>query len=380
MEPISDEEQAALEAQHDALLHDLRQSSPPDLQGLAHVLDRHFDEATQLGFLRQMIYQAADAICVTDRRGLLSLVNHAFCKLVEKPMSEIIGHHVATVIGAEHSEFARVAERLDQGAVQHDFEFILTREGRSPRVLSISMTPLLNPMRGNYTMCVSMARDVTGRWELERQVIEWQERARQYLYALHPPDIAEAMVQGRVEAQNLNATVVFTDITGFTGFTARVPPQEVARALHQYFTAMSQVVLDHNGWVDKFVGDSVMALFGVPGGSPDHARQAALAATAMMAEMNALDLPWRHKVGVASGQVIAGDIGSQQKPTYTAIGDPVNLAARLKDMARPGEVLLCPRTHRQAGDGFRYEDLGELDVRGYGPSGVFRLLSSQESR
>jgi adenylate cyclase len=139
---------------------------------------------------------------------------------------------------------------------------------------------------------------------------------------------------------------------------------------------MSQVVLDHNGWVDKFVGDSVMALFGVPGGSPDHARQAALAANAMMAQMNDLDLPWRHKVGVATGQVIAGDIGSQQKPTYTAIGDPVNLAARLKDMARPGEVLLCPRTQRQAGDGFHYEDLGELDVRGYGPSGVFRLLSN----
>ena len=361
---------------HDALIADMVASRPSTAAEVETLLNRHIDLETQFGFMRELIYQAADAICVTDREGRLLLVNWAFCKLVEKPLEETLGHHVADIIGADPAILAEVGERLQGGAPQHDFEFILRREGRPPRVLSISMTPLRNPVRGNYTLCVNMARDVTGRWELERQVIEWQERARTYLYALHPPEIAEAMVERRVEAQNLQATVVFTDITGFTHFTTQVPPREVAQALHHYFTAMTQVVLDYDGWVDKFVGDSIMALFGVPGGAVDHSRQAVQASHAMMKRMNELDLPWRHKVGVATGQVIAGDIGSRQKPTYTAIGDPVNLAARLKDMARPSEVLLCPRTHREAGAGFHYEDLGELDVRGYGATGVFRLLSA----
>jgi class 3 adenylate cyclase len=119
-----------------------------------------------------------------------------------------------------------------------------------------------------------------------------------------------------------------------------------------------------------------MALFGIPGGSADHSRRAVDAAAGMVRVMKDLDLPWRHKVGVATGQVIAGDIGSQQKPTYTAIGDAVNLASRLTAMARPGEVLVCPATQRHAGSDFNYEDLGDLDVRGYGSCQVFRLLPS----
>lgn len=356
---------------HELLIADYLREQPNSTGKVEALLDRRFDRDIQLTFARQLIYQASDAICVTDRQGRLTLVNRAFCELVGKPMGEVLGRPVSEVTLQDPTLFAEVGEQLNRGAVQHDFELILRREGEAPRILSISMTPLRNPVRGNFTLCVNVARDVTGRWELERQVIEWQDRARQYLYALHPPEIAE----GRVEARNLDATVIFTDVTGFTHFTTQVPPCEVARALHRYFTAMTQVVLDYNGWVDKFVGDSIMALFGVPGGSPEHARQAVLAGQAMMRRMAELDLPWRHKVGIATGQVIAGDIGSTQKPTYTAIGDPVNLAARLKDMARPGEVLLCPRTQREAGAGFPYEDLGELDVRGYGASGVFRLLA-----
>jgi class 3 adenylate cyclase len=294
-------------------------------------------------------------------------------------MEALLGQPIRELVEVDPQRFAEMVARLSQGSAEHDYEFILPREGEALRVLSLSMTPLRDPADRTFSLTVVVARDVTGRRELERQVVEWQERARRYLYAIHPPEIAEAMVEGRLEARNLHVSVLFTDITNFTGFATRVSASEVARALHRYFTAMSEVVLDHHGWVDKFVGDSIMALFGVPGGAPDHERQAVHAAAAMAARMCGLELPWRHKIGIATGQVVVGDIGSRQKPTYTAIGDPVNLASRLTAMARPGEVLLCSRMHAAvAGEGLAFEDLGELDVRGYGVSQVFRLLPAQQ--
>jgi adenylate cyclase len=184
------------------------------------------------------------------------------------------------------------------------------------------------------------------------------------------------MVEGQLDPQTLPASVLFTDITNFTTYAARASAGELTEALQRYFTAITEVVLNHDGWVDKFIGDSVMALFGVPGGSTEHAHQAVRAASEMDRVMATLGLPWKHRVGIATGRVVAGDIGSRQKPTYTAIGDPVNLASRLTGIARPGEVLVCPDTYADVVTaGFRFEALGELDVRGYGAAPVFRLLS-----
>jgi PAS domain S-box-containing protein len=363
-----------LDPEHDALVAKLIRANPMTRQDVERVMDGLIPMEQQLGFLRELVSQAADAICVFDRRRRLLLVNQAFCELVRKSVGEVMGRDLMEVIGGDPGEFERMGGHLQIGEPQRDYEFILRRNGDRTRVLSVALTPLRNPVRGNHTLTVCMARDVTGRWELERQVVEWQERARQYLYAVHPPEIAEAMVEGRVEARNLQVSVIFTDVTNFTHFTSQVEPDEVADALQRYFTAMSQIVLEHHGWVDKFVGDSIMALFGVPGGAPDHAQEALACSGEMIQAMSELDLPWRHKIGVATGQVIAGDIGSRQKPTYTAIGGTVNLASRLKDMARPSEVLVCSRTHRDGGERFRYEALGDLDVRGYGSAEVYRLL------
>lgn len=359
----------------DDLIAELQARRPHTTRVLSALLDRYLSTQTQLHFFREMVFRSADAIAITGRAGRLLLVNSAFSSLLGTPMEAVLGEPIAEVAGLESSLFEAIAEQLSRGEALPDYEYILQREGHPARVLSISVTPLLDPTDGTFNLAVVVARDVTGRWELERQVAEWQQRARQYLYALHPPEIAEAMVEGRVEARNLNVSVLFTDVTGFTRFSAQVPPAEVAAALHQYFTGVSQVVLEHQGWVDKFIGDSVMALFGIPGGSADHARRALEAAAGMGQVLKELSLPWRHKIGVASGQVIAGDIGSLQKPTYTAIGDAVNLASRLTAMARPGEILVCPTTHHLAGDDISYEDLGDLDVRGYGSCQVFRLLS-----
>lgn len=359
------------------LVSDLVASPPGTKRALIALLDRHYPQEFQLYFLRELVFQSADAICVSDLEGRLLIVNPAFCELVGRSMNEVLGRRVSEIIQTEEERIQEIEAQLARGIPQKDYEFILRREGETTRVLSVSMTPMAHPGDGVYRLCVHVTRDVTGRRELERQVAEWQERARQYLYSLHPPEIAEAMVEGRLEARNLNVSVLFTDVSGFTHFTSRVPASEAAGALQRYFTAMTQIVLDHQGWVDKFVGDSIMALFGVPGGSPDHALQAVRAGQQMIRDMRELDLPWRHKVGIASGQVIAGNIGSRQKPTYTAIGDPVNLANRLTQTARPGEVLVCPTTHAAAGTGFPYEPLGDLEIRGYGYCKVFRLLPAE---
>jgi PAS domain S-box-containing protein len=356
---------------YDELIADLVAARPGNQTELLAVLDRRIPLAEQLGLLRAILFGAADAICITDLEGRVLMVNRAACQLARRPMGDLVGRPLQEVIAVHPERYAALQAQLARGVPVQDYEFIL-QQAEEERVLSISMTPMRASKQG-FGLVVHVARDVTARHQLERAVKEWQARARQYLYALHPPEVAEELVAGQLQARHLPVTVVFTDISGFTRLTSREPPADVARALQRYFTAMVAVVYDHQGWVDKFIGDSLMAVFGMPAPHPDQAVRALRASLEMERAMRGLALPWRHKVGLATGPVIAGDWGAAQKPCYTAIGTPVNLASRLAHLARPGEILLCHATHAAAQGDFHYEPLGELDIHGYGSSEVYRL-------
>ncbi len=167
-------------------------------------------------------------------------------------------------------------------------------------------------------------------------------------------------------------TVVFADVVGFTPLTTRMKPEDTVALLNELFTILTEIVFRHGGTVDKFIGDSVMAIFGAPSPQDDHAERALRTAEDMLRFLETGNAAWEERygvriqlaIGVNTGSAVVGNIGSESRIEYTAIGDTVNVAARLEAIARPQQILITQATKDAAGDGFEYFDGGEHELPG----------------
>jgi class 3 adenylate cyclase len=191
------------------------------------------------------------------------------------------------------------------------------------------------------------------------------------------PEVARLAIEEaeRLEEQVVRCSVLFVDIRRFTALAEVLPPARLIGTLNRYFERMLAAVEVDGGIVNKFGGDSLLAVFGSPlNPGEDHARRAVRAALRMqsaLAEFNReqaqAEMPeLRVGFGLATGEVVAGKIGSSRKLEYTVIGDPVNLAARLQELTTElkAEILVSAETARLAGGEARLRSLGEIEVRG----------------
>ncbi|HSI58736.1 MAG TPA: adenylate/guanylate cyclase domain-containing protein, partial [Ideonella sp.] len=190
---------------------------------------------------------------------------------------------------------------------------------------------------------------------------EWKSRRSlmQLFSSYVPPDRARQLArdpsQQHIAAANCELTLLFCDLRGFSGIAETLPPLALRDLLNEYLSQATEIVHRHGGTLDKFIGDAVMAFWGAPQPQPDHAVRAVRAAlelTESMAPLNvsllARGLPAvRFGIGLATGVVCVGDLGSKLRRSYTAVGDAVNLAARLESLTREVEVdlLVSDSTH-----------------------------------
>jgi len=169
-------------------------------------------------------------------------------------------------------------------------------------------------------------------------------------------------------------TVLFSDIRGFTSVTEKGNPEELVAQLNEYFSRMVEIVFRHKGTVDKFVGDMVMALFGAPLDDPDHAEHAVQAAIDMVRELGELNKAWAERgmtqldigVGINSGDMIAGNIGSSSIMSYTVIGDNVNLGSRLESLNKDYKtrIIMSDATRTRLRNTYETRPLGDVKVKG----------------
>jgi adenylate cyclase len=167
------------------------------------------------------------------------------------------------------------------------------------------------------------------------------------------PELAGEIAAHEEEVQlggaKCRVVVLFSDIRGFTALSERLSPEETASVLNEYFTAMVDIVFQHGGTLDKFMGDALMALWGAPLARPDDADRAMSAALAMQRRLRDLTPQWTARgrprlevgIGLSVGEVFAGNIGSARRLEYTVLGDAVNTASRLCAEAGPGEILIA---------------------------------------
>jgi class 3 adenylate cyclase len=168
----------------------------------------------------------------------------------------------------------------------------------------------------------------------------------------------------------VEATVLFSDLRGFTEISESLAAEEAVTLLNQFLSPMVDIVLSYGGTLDKFRGDGIMALFGVPAQRPDDALNAVRAALEMQALLSRLEVPGQPRrrlqmgVGINTGTVVAGNIGSERRHDFTVIGDAVNVAARFESNAGPGQVLITDQTWQQVQRWVNGQSIGTLRVKG----------------
>lgn len=207
--------------------------------------------------------------------------------------------------------------------------------------------------------------------------IRQEERLRSKLERFHSPQVIEMILQGDQEtkdnimdAKEVEATILFSDIIGFTRLAEKMPPKKVNILLNQYFSHMTDIIFKYDGTLDKYIGDGLMAVFGAPMQKEDDAVRAILAALEMKVRLKTIKeqglgaRPFDIRIGINTGLVVAGNIGSPKRMDYTVIGDPVNIASRLEAMALPNQILIGEETYNRVKDHFKIKEVGKWKVKG----------------
>ncbi|HNX76171.1 MAG TPA: adenylate/guanylate cyclase domain-containing protein [Candidatus Rifleibacterium sp.] len=173
---------------------------------------------------------------------------------------------------------------------------------------------------------------------------------------------------------NKTAAIMFSDIAGFTAFSAKFSPKEVVNLMNEYLSRMTEVILDHQGEIDKFIGDAIMARFGVLSDLPYPARNAVEAACAMLEELDRLRSEWAARglenfnirIGIATGPVLAGNIGSARRQEFTVMGTTVNLASRLEALNKEtgSRILVDEETFSHLPKGLKFVKRENQRIRG----------------
>jgi adenylate cyclase len=194
--------------------------------------------------------------------------------------------------------------------------------------------------------------------------------------------LAPALVDRMLKSERLpelggearEVTVMFADIAGFTGLSESLTPGALVQLMNAYLSAMTDIIEAESGFVDKYIGDAIVAVFGAPVGDPDHPRhavRAALACRRRLAEMNESEPAFaghrlKARIGLASGEVVVGNVGSRRRFNYTVMGDTVNLASRLEgaNKAYGTDILVGESVRIEAGNGFRWREIDLVRVKG----------------
>jgi adenylate cyclase len=183
-----------------------------------------------------------------------------------------------------------------------------------------------------------------------------------------------------------DATVLFTDVRGFTAYSEQREPEEVVENLNEYFRIVTKFILQYGGYVDKFIGDAVLGVFCLPIARADHAERAVRAAVSMQRELQQADssrnqLFSKIGIGINSGVLVSGNLGSQVKIEYSVIGDSVNVASRLNALAGPGDIVMSRSTYQLAKDIALVKALPSQKVKGKSePVEVFQLIGIEERK
>jgi adenylate cyclase len=319
-------------------------------------------------YLESVIESLSNGVVSIDTEGRITTANAPAARLLGVAEAALPGASAAQVLGAVNAELpGRVARVHESGQafLQYDLD------GRTPggRAFStnVNAVPLLDPA-GARRGVVVVLDDITS-----------EKRVKSSLSRYMSKDVVEKLLADEdnpaLGGVRQDVTILFSDIRSYTSLTENAGAHEIVEMLNEYFSRMVDVIFERNGILDKFIGDAIMAVFGVPFARPEadpvNAVEAALDMQAHLAAYNKERVargqsPIKTGIGLASGEVVCGNIGSEKRMDYTVIGDAVNLASRLEGATKQYGVHILIGEHLRARIGARFacREIDRLRVKG----------------
>jgi class 3 adenylate cyclase len=226
-------------------------------------------------------------------------------------------------------------------------------------------------MKGQSALLISYARDLSASFRRIKAEEELRNRLSRYMRKDLVDKLATSEKGVFPERERKEVTVLYADIRSFTSLSERMSAEDVVSMLNEFFSAMVDIIFRNDGILDKFVGDQIMAVFGIISHEKDASRNAVNAAIEMQDAMEELMKRRREQgneyfeigIGINTGDVIAGNVGSENRMDYTVIGETVNTAARLQQIAKGGEVIIGEQTYQQVKSEFDIQKKGEIKVK-----------------
>jgi adenylate cyclase len=323
-----------------------------------------------------MLESMSNGVITLDSQEKIVTCNAAGLRILRTEAAAIVGRPAADFFGADNGWVMDKLRQVEQNqSAEHlmDAELVLRGDTRS---VNFSVQPLL-----------SMEQKRIG-WMLMIEDISSEKRLRSTMSRYMDPGIADQMVANGAEllgGKNVPATVLFSDIRSFTTITEQLGAQGTVTLLNEYFTMMVDCIQREEGMLDKFIGDAIMAAFGIPVGHEDDADRAVRTAIAMISELQAWNQrragegkpPVEIGIGLNTDQVVSGNIGSKKRMDYTIIGDGVNLAARLESACKQygARILISEFTYRALRGTYRMREVDIVVVKGKTkPVAIYEVL------
>ncbi len=332
-------------------------------------------------YASHLLNSVADSLIVTDAKNKIVQINPAAEAIFGYSEKELIGQDINIFIPEElREEYKKtVLDVVLQGKAFTNFNVKRKRKDGTEILLLVTVAPVFED-DGTIYYRIHSAKDMTEQEQMRLQ-IKQMESLKKYF----PTQIIEKLIDSNndisLSYDRKKVTIFFSDLVGFTELSDGMEAEDVVSLLREYFTSMSEIVYKYSGTLDKFIGDALFVFFGAPSseGIEQDAVNCINMALDMQKKLDELNNKWQlpHpltiRMGINTGYVTVGNLGSDMRMEYTIIGTPVNIASRLEHECEPGHILISYVTASYVKNDFELREKGEITLRG-----IHRLIKTFE--